>query len=65
MVLGYLYRYKNELKITAKGNAMLSILRPKVATHKVPDDQIQSTYNRYRVQALFSVFIGYLSLLYC
>lgn len=61
MVLGYLYRYKNELKITAKGNAMLSILRPKVATHKVPDDQIQSTYNRYRVQALFSVFIGYLS----
>lgn len=40
---------------------MLSFMKPKVATHKVPDDKVIATYNRYRVQALFSIFIGYLS----
>lgn len=40
---------------------MLSLLKPKVATHKVPESEIKNTYNRYRMQALFSVFIGYLS----
>ncbi|AUQ43601.1 phosphoglycerate transporter PgtP [Yersinia ruckeri] len=36
-------------------------MKPKIATHKVPDDKVMATYNRYRVQALFSIFIGYLS----
>ncbi|ANI28296.1 phosphoglycerate transporter [Yersinia entomophaga] len=40
---------------------MLSFMKPKIATHKVPDDKVIATYNRYRVQALFSIFIGYLS----
>ncbi|CNE65003.1 MFS transporter [Yersinia nurmii] len=40
---------------------MLSFMKPKIATHKVPDDKVMATYNRYRVQALFSIFIGYLS----
>ncbi|AJI95251.1 phosphoglycerate transporter family protein [Yersinia ruckeri] len=40
---------------------MLAFMKPKIATHKVPDDKVMATYNRYRVQALFSIFIGYLS----
>ncbi|XKM12847.1 MFS transporter [Orbaceae bacterium ac157xtp] len=40
---------------------MISFLKPAAAKPKVDANKIQSTYKRYRVEALFSVFIGYLA----
>ena len=40
---------------------MLSILKPKIPSLKVSDDKVKETYNRFRITALSSVFIGYLS----
>lgn len=40
---------------------MLSLLKPKVASTTIPPQQIAPTYKRYRMQALLSVFLGYLA----
>lgn len=40
---------------------MLSILKPKTSAIKVSDDKVRETYNRFRIMALSSVFVGYLS----
>ena len=40
---------------------MLSLLNPKVAAATIPAQQIVPTYKRYRMQALLSVFLGYLA----
>lgn len=40
---------------------MLSLLKPKVAAATIPAQQIVPTYKRYRMQALLSVFLGYLA----
>lgn len=40
---------------------MLSLLKPKVASATIPAQQIVPTYKRYRMQALLSVFLGYLA----
>lgn len=40
---------------------MLSILRPKVAARQVEPGKIESTYKSYRIQALMSVFLGYMA----
>ncbi|MEC5317986.1 MFS transporter [Brenneria populi subsp. brevivirga] len=40
---------------------MFSFIKPKVATHKVPDNEIMAFYQRNRIQALLGVFLGYLS----
>ncbi|KHN53994.1 phosphoglycerate transporter PgtP [Pectobacterium fontis] len=40
---------------------MLSFLKPKVATHKVPKKDIVAVYQHNRIQALIGVFLGYLS----
>lgn len=40
---------------------MFSMLQPQVKITKVPDSQIQETYKVYKIQALFSVFLGYLT----
>ena len=40
---------------------MLSLLKPKVASATIPAQQIAPTYKRYRMQALLSVFLGYLA----
>lgn len=40
---------------------MFSILKPKTSSVKVPNENIKETYNRFRIMALSSVFIGYLS----
>ncbi|MCD3114105.1 MFS transporter, partial [Salmonella enterica subsp. enterica serovar Enteritidis] len=31
------------------------------SAHKVPPEKVQATYGRYRIQALLSVFLGYLA----
>lgn len=40
---------------------MLSFLKQKNKSVTVPDEQINATYKRYRIQALLSVFLGYLA----
>lgn len=40
---------------------MFSLLKPGVAAKRVPPEQVQATYQRYRMQALLSVFLGYLA----
>lgn len=40
---------------------MLSILKTGQSIKKVPDEKVQATYSRYRIQALLSVFLGYLA----
>ncbi|WGL59396.1 MFS transporter [Pigmentibacter sp. JX0631] len=40
---------------------MFSILKPKTSVVKIPNEKIKETYNRFRIMALSSVFIGYLS----
>lgn len=40
---------------------MLSIFKTGQAADSVPADKIQVTYSRYRMQALLSVFLGYLA----
>lgn len=40
---------------------MFSILKPKTSSVKVPNENIKETYNRFRIMALSSVFVGYLS----
>ncbi|MCW8352379.1 phosphoglycerate transporter PgtP [Citrobacter portucalensis] len=40
---------------------MLSIFKAGPAANKVPAEKIQETYGRYRIQALLSVFLGYLA----
>ena len=40
---------------------MLSILKKGPSANKVPAEKIQATYGRYRMQALLSVFLGYLA----
>lgn len=40
---------------------MLSLLKPKVATHQVAPDQVEKTYKAYRIQALLGVFLGYMA----
>ena len=40
---------------------MLSFLKQKNRSTVVPDEQVNTTYKRYRLQALLSVFLGYLS----
>lgn len=40
---------------------MLSILKIGHAAPKVPANKVQATYGRYRMQALLSVFLGYLA----
>ncbi|MBM6611726.1 phosphoglycerate transporter PgtP [Citrobacter portucalensis] len=40
---------------------MLSIFKAGPAANKVPAEKVQETYGRYRIQALLSVFIGYLA----
>ncbi|WP_239042757.1 phosphoglycerate transporter PgtP [Citrobacter freundii] len=40
---------------------MLSIFKAGSAANKVPAEKVQETYGRYRIQALLSVFLGYLA----
>lgn len=40
---------------------MLSIFKTVQAADSVPAEKIQVTYHRYRMQALLSVFLGYLA----
>ncbi|WP_199062378.1 phosphoglycerate transporter PgtP [Serratia sp. ASV30] len=40
---------------------MFSLLKPSTAAKRVPPEQVQATYQRYRMQALLSVFLGYLA----
>ncbi|HGM5490334.1 TPA: phosphoglycerate transporter PgtP [Serratia fonticola] len=40
---------------------MFSLLKPGAAAKRVPSEQVQATYQRYRMQALLSVFLGYLA----
>ncbi|WP_232699589.1 phosphoglycerate transporter PgtP [Brevibacillus daliensis] len=40
---------------------MISFLKPRVTPTKVPPDQIESTYKRYRFQSLLGVFFGYMA----
>lgn len=40
---------------------MFSLLKPGTAAKPVPSEQVQATYQRYRMQALLSVFLGYLA----
>ncbi len=40
---------------------MLSIFKTGPSANKVPAEKIQATYGRYRMQALLSVFLGYLA----
>ena len=40
---------------------MLSFLKPAMAKNKVAPGKVPATYKRYRVQALLSVFLGYLA----
>ncbi|MDF8816717.1 hypothetical protein OU532_08255, partial [Escherichia coli] len=40
---------------------MLSIFKTGQAADSVPAEKIQVTYRRYRMQALLSVFLGYLA----
>ncbi|MDE9619986.1 phosphoglycerate transporter PgtP [Citrobacter portucalensis] len=40
---------------------MLSIFKAGPAANKVPAEKVQKTYGRYRIQALLSVFLGYLA----
>lgn len=40
---------------------MLSIFKAEPAANKVPAEKVQETYGRYRIQALLSVFLGYLA----
>lgn len=40
---------------------MLSIFKAGPAANKVPAEKVQATYSRYRMQALLSVFLGYLA----
>lgn len=40
---------------------MFSLLKPSAAATRVPPEQVQATYQRYRMQALLSVFLGYLA----
>lgn len=40
---------------------MFSLLKPGAAAKRVPPEQVQATYQRYRMQALLSVFLGYLA----
>ncbi|ROP49984.1 OPA family phosphoglycerate-like MFS transporter [Enterobacter sp. BIGb0383] len=40
---------------------MLSILKKRQSARAVAEDKIQETYGRYRIQALLSVFMGYLA----
>ncbi len=40
---------------------MLSLLKKGPSANKVPAEKIQATYGRYRMQALLSVFLGYLA----
>ncbi|MFQ0830983.1 phosphoglycerate transporter PgtP [Serratia fonticola] len=40
---------------------MFSLLKPSAAAKRVPLEQVQATYQRYRMQALLSVFLGYLA----
>ena len=40
---------------------MFSVLKPRVSSQKIAPDKIPTTYKVYRVEALLSVFLGYLS----
>ncbi|GAL43163.1 MULTISPECIES: phosphoglycerate transporter PgtP [Citrobacter] len=40
---------------------MLSIFKAGPAANKIPAEKVQETYGRYRIQALLSVFLGYLA----
>ncbi|WP_337232138.1 phosphoglycerate transporter PgtP [Citrobacter portucalensis] len=40
---------------------MLSIFKTGPSANKVPAEKVQETYGRYRIQALLSVFLGYLA----
>ncbi|MDM2850229.1 phosphoglycerate transporter PgtP [Citrobacter sp. Cpo074] len=40
---------------------MLSIFKAGPSANKVPEEKVQETYGRYRIQALLSVFLGYLA----
>ncbi|WP_447889210.1 phosphoglycerate transporter PgtP [Serratia fonticola] len=40
---------------------MFSLLKPSAAAKRVPPEQVQAIYQRYRMQALLSVFLGYLA----
>ncbi|CAB5524011.1 G-3-P permease [Citrobacter werkmanii] len=40
---------------------MLSIFKAGPTANKVPAEKVQETYGRYRIQALLSVFLGYLA----
>ncbi|CAM7836660.1 TPA: phosphoglycerate transporter PgtP [Citrobacter freundii] len=40
---------------------MLSIFKAGPAANRVPAEKVQETYGRYRIQALLSVFLGYLA----
>lgn len=40
---------------------MFSLLKPSVAVKTVAPEKVQATYQRYRMQALLSVFLGYLA----
>lgn len=40
---------------------MLTILKTGQSAHKVPPEKVRATYGRYRIQALLSVFLGYLA----
>lgn len=43
------------------GLIMFAFLKPQFKADKVSDQLIQTTYNTYKIQALLSVFLGYLS----
>ncbi|MFL1676923.1 MFS transporter [Paenibacillus dendritiformis] len=40
---------------------MISFLKPRVSAAKVPPEQVQKTYKRFRVQSLLGVFFGYMA----
>ncbi|WP_380179038.1 phosphoglycerate transporter PgtP [Kalamiella sp. sgz302252] len=40
---------------------MLYLLKRRAANNKIPPEKVQATYARYRIQALLSVFLGYLA----
>ena len=58
-----LFTAKNpDIHINKKlGDDMLSIFKAGPAANKVPAEKVQETYGRYRIQALLSVFLGYLA----
>jgi MFS transporter, OPA family, phosphoglycerate transporter protein len=44
-----------------RGDVVFSILKPKIATEKIPTEHIEQTYKNFRFQSLLGVFLGYMA----